>query len=144
MYYFISYMLFYVFNTPFRYKQSLIPHFAIEVKDGLFWITIVMSSQLICDVMLTRGAGIVTSHSPTVFARANLVQRLSSLVNYNPEYNFSPPIIHGLVCKEHTIYTWYTQDTHMIITQDAHINRMLRQDTYTWYTGRTHTHDSCC
>ena len=61
MYHFISYTLFYVLNTPFRHKQSSIAHFAIDTKDGLFWINIVTSSQLICDVMRTRGTGIVTS-----------------------------------------------------------------------------------
>ena len=33
MYYFISYTLFYVLNTPFRYKQSSIAHFVIVAKD---------------------------------------------------------------------------------------------------------------
>ena len=40
MHYFISYTLFHVLNTPFRYKQSSIAH------SGLFWIYIVTSSQL--------------------------------------------------------------------------------------------------
>ena len=71
MYYFISYTLFYILNTPFRYKQSSIGHFAIVAKDGLFWLNIVTSSQLICDVARTRGTGIVTSYSSMVLARAN-------------------------------------------------------------------------
>ena len=71
MHYFISYTLFYVLNTPFRYKQSSIAHSAIDAKDGLFWIYIVTSSQLICDVMRTRGTGVVTSYSSIVLARAN-------------------------------------------------------------------------
>ena len=62
MYYFISYTLFDVLNTPFHYKQLLIAHFAIDAKDGLFWIKIVTSSQLISDVMRTWGTGIVTSY----------------------------------------------------------------------------------
>ena len=33
MYYFISYMLFHVLNTPFRYERSSIAHFAIVAKD---------------------------------------------------------------------------------------------------------------
>ena len=57
MYYFISYTLFHILNTPFRYKQSSIVHFAIVAKDGLFWLNIVTSSQLICDVTLTQGTG---------------------------------------------------------------------------------------
>ena len=36
MYYFISYTLFYVLNTPFRYKQSSIAYFAIDAKDVFF------------------------------------------------------------------------------------------------------------
>ena len=70
MYYFISYTL-YVLNTSFRYKQSSIAHFAIVASDGLFWLNIVTSSQLICDVTQTRGTGIVTSYSSIVLARAN-------------------------------------------------------------------------
>ena len=44
MYFFISYMLFYVLNTPFLYKQSSIAHFAIVAKASLFWLNIVTSS----------------------------------------------------------------------------------------------------
>ena len=36
MYYFISYMLPYVLNTPLRYKQSSVAHFAI-VADLTLW-----------------------------------------------------------------------------------------------------------
>ena len=70
MYYFISYTL-YVLNTPFRYKQASIAHFAIVTDDGLFWLNIVTSSQLIYDVTRTQGTGIVTSYSSIVLARAN-------------------------------------------------------------------------
>ena len=35
MYWFISYMLFYVLNTSFLYKQSSVTHFVIVAKDGL-------------------------------------------------------------------------------------------------------------
>ena len=45
----ISYTLLYDLNTPFGYKQSLIAHFAIVTKNGLFWLNIVMSSQKISD-----------------------------------------------------------------------------------------------
>ena len=71
MYYFISYTLFYALNTPSRYKQSSIAHFAIVAKDGLFWLNIVTSSQLSCDATPTLGTGIVTSYSLIVLARAN-------------------------------------------------------------------------
>ena len=36
MYYFISYTVFYILNTPFRYKQSSVAHFAI-VADLTLW-----------------------------------------------------------------------------------------------------------
>ena len=71
MYCFISYTLFHILNTLFHYKQSSIAHFAIFAKDGLFWLNIVTSSQLICDVMGMRGTGIVTSYSAIVLTRAN-------------------------------------------------------------------------
>ena len=71
MYHFISYTLFYILNTTFRNQNSPIAHFAIDAKDGLFWINIVTSSQLICDVMRTRGTGIMTSYSSIVLARTN-------------------------------------------------------------------------
>ena len=71
MYYFISYTLFYVLNTQFRWKQLPIADFAIVAKDGLFWLTIVTSPLLICDVTRTTDTGIVTSYSLIVMARAN-------------------------------------------------------------------------
>ena len=52
-------------------KQLSIADFAIDAADGLFWICIVTSPQLICDVTRTHSAGIVTSYSPIVAARAN-------------------------------------------------------------------------
>ena len=66
MYHFISYTLFYV---PER--AASIADFAIVVKDGLFWFSIVTSPQFICDVRRTRVTGIVTSYSSIVLARAN-------------------------------------------------------------------------
>ena len=54
---FYSLHAFSVWNTPFRHKQSSFAHFAFDAKDGLFWINIVTSSQLICDVMRTRSTG---------------------------------------------------------------------------------------
>ena len=50
MYYYISYTLFFVLNTQFCWKQLSITDFAIVAKDGLFWLSIVTSAQLICDV----------------------------------------------------------------------------------------------
>ena len=85
MYYFISYTLFYVLNTQYRLKQASIAYLAIVANDGLFWLSIVTSVQLICDVMRKRDTVILTSYSSIVLARA---QRLSSLVNNNREYRF--------------------------------------------------------
>ena len=66
MYYFISYTLLYVLETKFRQKQLSIADFAIVAKDGLFWLSIVTSPQLICDVTRTLGTSIVTSYSSVV------------------------------------------------------------------------------
>ena len=71
MYYLIAYTLSYILNPPLRYEQSSIAHFAIVARDGVFWLNIVTSSQLICDVTQTRGTGIVTSLPSIVLARAN-------------------------------------------------------------------------
>ena len=71
MYHFISYMLFYVLNTQFGEKQSLIAHFAIIAKNGLFWLSIVKSPQLICNVLRMQETSIVTSYSQIILACAN-------------------------------------------------------------------------
>ena len=71
MYHFISYMPFYVLEHTILLKQSSIAHLATVAKDGLFWLTIVTSPQLICDVTRTRDTSIVTSYSSIVLARAN-------------------------------------------------------------------------
>ena len=71
MYYFISYTLFHVLNTPFCSKQPSIAHYAIIAKDGIICFSIVTSSQMICDIMRIRGTGIVTSYSSIVLVRAN-------------------------------------------------------------------------
>ena len=49
-------------------KQSSIAHFVIVAKNGLSWLCIVTSPQMICDVMRTN---IVTSYWSIVLARAN-------------------------------------------------------------------------
>ena len=71
MYYFISYTLLYVLNTQFRFKQFSIADFAIVAKDGPFWLSIVTSPHLICDVTRTLETSIVTSYPSIVIARAN-------------------------------------------------------------------------
>ena len=58
-------------NAQFRQKQSSVANFTIVAKDGLFWFSIVMSLQLICDVTRMRVTGIVTSFSSIVLSRAN-------------------------------------------------------------------------
>ena len=104
MHYYISYALFCVLNTQFRWKQSSIPHFAIVAKDGLFSLSIVTSPQSICDVTLTRGTGIVTSYLLIVLERANW--RKGDLHQWITTVNIdcSPPGIHGLACKKFEIH----------------------------------------
>ena len=51
--------------------QLSIPDFTIVAKDGLFWLSIVIPPQFICDVKRTWGTGIVTSYLSIVLARAN-------------------------------------------------------------------------
>ena len=57
LFYFLHAILYLEHTVPL---QTIIAHFAIVVRDGLFWLDIVTSSQLICDVTRTRGTGIVT------------------------------------------------------------------------------------
>ena len=52
-------------------SPQMIAHFAIVAKEGFFWLNIVTSSQLICDVTRTRGTGIAMSYSSIVLTRAN-------------------------------------------------------------------------
>ena len=69
-------------------KESPIAHFAIVTKDGLFWLSIVTSSQLICDVTRTRDTSIVTSYSGDCSCTHKLAKRRFSPVNYKDEYRF--------------------------------------------------------
>ena len=99
-----------ILNTSFRYKQSSIAHFAIVARDGLFWLNIVTSSQLICDVTRTRGTGIVTSYSSIVLARANWhkgdLHQWITTVNID----ISPPGIHGLACHKSNFILHFMMD----------------------------------
>ena len=45
--------------------------FAIVAKEGILWLSIVTSRQLLCDVTWTRGTSIVTSYSSIVLPRTN-------------------------------------------------------------------------
>ena len=97
----------YVLNTKFRQKQLSITDFAIVAKDGLFWLNIVTSPQLICDVTRTWGTGIVTSYSSIVLARANWHKGELHLWKTTVNIDFSSPSIHGLVCKKSISYQEY-------------------------------------
>ena len=74
----------------------------IVATDGPFWLCIVTSPQLICDVRRTWGTCmcIVTSYSSIVLARANW--RKGDLHTWITTVNFDflPPGIHGLACKK--------------------------------------------
>ena len=100
MYYFISYTLFDVLNTQFFWKQSTISHFAIVAKDGLFWLGIVTSPQLICDVTRTRDTSVVTSYSSIVLAHAKCRKGVLHWWITTVNIDFSSPGIHGLACKK--------------------------------------------
>ena len=69
-------------------KQSSIAHFVFVAKEGIFWLSIVTSSQWMCDVTRTRVTSIVTSYSSIVLASANWPKGEYSLVNNNREYRF--------------------------------------------------------
>ena len=49
-------------------KQSSMAHLTIATNDRVFWLSIVTSLQLICDVTQTRGTGIVQSYSSIILA----------------------------------------------------------------------------
>ena len=57
-------------------------------QGNIFWLSIVTSPQLICDVARTPGTSIVLPYSPIVLARANWHKRRYSLVNNNRGYRF--------------------------------------------------------
>ena len=59
MRYLISYMLLMSWTHNSTKKQLSIANFAIVPKDSLFWLSIVTSPQLICDVTQTCDTGIV-------------------------------------------------------------------------------------
>ena len=86
MYYFISYVLFYVPNTHFRYKQPSTAHFTIATKGGLFQVSFcihhdlwrhAIGRYLHCDLIFVD-----------CFCTRKLAQKRSSLVNNNHEYRF--------------------------------------------------------
>ena len=58
-------------HTIPKKKKSLFVHFIIVAKEDLFWLSIVTSPWLICDVTQMWGIRIVTSYSSIVLAPAN-------------------------------------------------------------------------
>ena len=79
-------------------KQLLIPDFAIVAEDGLFWLSIVTTPQLIYDVTRT-----LCWHCDVIFVDCSctckLAGRRSSQVNNSHEYRFLTSI-HSLACKK--------------------------------------------
>ena len=71
----------------------------VVTKDGLFWFSTVTSPQLVCHIMRKLGTGIVTSYSSIVLAHANWSKSNLHKWITTININFSPPGIHGLVCK---------------------------------------------
>ena len=69
----ISFPSRYFMSSTHKSPKNLLStaHFAIVAKGGVFWLGIVTSPQLICDVTRRRYTGIVTSYSSIVMARAN-------------------------------------------------------------------------
>ena len=80
-------------------KQLLIADFAIVPKDGLSWLSIVTSPELICDIMRTLGTGTVTSYPSIVPACPNWHKSDLHLWITTAIIDFSPSGIHGFVCK---------------------------------------------
>ena len=81
-------------------KLSSSAHFAIVAKGCLFWLNIVTSTQLICDVTRTRDTGIVTSYSSIVIVRANWRKGDLHWSITTAYIDTPPPDIHGLACKK--------------------------------------------
>ena len=70
LFYFLHALLFPKHKNPLK---TIIDraHFAIVAKDVLFWLSIVTSPQVTCEVTRRRGIGIVTSYSSIILARIN-------------------------------------------------------------------------
>ena len=82
-------------------KQWSISDFAIIAKDSFFWLSIVTSSQLICDVTQMLGTGIVMAYLSIVPARRNECKGdLHNSEQTNVNIDFAPPGIHNLACKK--------------------------------------------
>ena len=89
---------YFIYTIPL--KTLPIADFAIVAKDGLFWLSIVTSPQLICDVTRTWSTVIVTSYSSIVLARENCRKGDLHWWITTVNIDFSQPGIHGLACKK--------------------------------------------
>ena len=105
----ISYMLFYVSNTQICYKLSSIAHFGIVAKDDLFWLSTVMSPQLICDITGIQDTGIVTSYWSIVIARANWWKGDLHYWITAVNLDIPPPSIHSLACMKLSLFIIWKQ-----------------------------------
>ena len=81
-------------NSAINYQRWLIS--PLSLGKCLFWLSIVTSSQLICDVTRTRVTSIVTSYSSIVLARANLCKDYLHWWKITVYIELSPGVIHVL------------------------------------------------
>ena len=95
---FTSYFIPWIHNFAKNNYPSVIS--PLSIKDGHFWLSIVTSLQLICDVTRTSDTGIVTSYSSIVLARANWYRDDFYYWITSVNIDFSPPGNRGLVCKK--------------------------------------------
>ena len=93
-------LLFFSPGHKICWKQTWITHFASVAKDGLFWLHIMTSPQLTCDVMWMQGTGIVTSYLSIVIACANWHKVYFQWIIINANIDFLPPSIHNIACKK--------------------------------------------
>ena len=97
----IHYFMSWIYNWL---KYLTIAGFAIVAKDGLLCLSIVTSSQLICDVMGTWGTDIVMSYLPIVLTHTNWCKGNLHKWIRTVNIDFSPPGIHGLASKKYIFY----------------------------------------
>ena len=99
--YFLHAILFPEHTIPLKTNhRSLISQLS---QEWYFWLSIVTSPQLICDVTRTWGTGIVASYLSIVLERANWRKGDFHQWITPVTIDFSPPGIHDFACKK-TIY----------------------------------------
>ena len=94
LFYFLHAILCHGHTIPL--KQLSIADFPIVTKDGLFWLSIVMSPHLICDVTKSWGTGIVMPYFRWLFLHA----QIGAKANFTVKIYFSPSGFHSLVYKK--------------------------------------------